>query len=170
MNAEENSSRRSQPSVAERLNDLFASVTYESNGQVREYSTPHVAKAISDDPSHETTLSRVYLNGLRNGTNTNPTVAVVRALAKFFDEHRPPGLPPITTAYLLGDEDVEDRELRERLADREVRAITIRASFLDDQQRGQLLRMLDALAPEDEEQATPAPRGTSPRERSRSPR
>jgi hypothetical protein len=139
-------------SVAERLNDLFATVMYERDGRRREYSTPYVAKAISDDPSHGTTISRVYLNGLRNGTNTNPTVAVVRAIAKFFDEHRSPGTPPVTAAYLLGDEDPEDRALREKLADRQVRTIAMRAGNMDDRLRQQVLQMLDVLDPPAPEQ------------------
>ncbi len=137
--------------VAQRLNTLFATVTYDKRGRRREYSTPYVAKAISDDPAHDTTISRVYLNGLRNGTNTNPTVAVVRAIAKFFDEHRDPGTPPVTAAYLLGDDDPEDLELRQKLADRQVRRIAMRAGNMDERMRRQVLEMLDVLDPEHSE-------------------
>jgi hypothetical protein len=157
------SHRSAGSGVAQRLNDLFATVTYESNGRRREYSTPAVARAISDDPSHDTTISRVYLNGLRNGSNTNPTVSVVRAIAKFFDEHRSPGTPPITSAYLLGDDVPEDRELREKLADRQVRTIAMRAGNMDDRMRSQVLKMLDVLDPQSAEQSENSPQGENSR-------
>ncbi len=133
--------------MGQRLNDLFATVTDDSKGRSREFSTPYVAKTISDDQSHDTTISRVYLNGLRNGTNANPTVAVVRAITKFFDEHRRSGTPPITAAYLLGDDAPEDRALREKLADHQVRTIAIRAGNMDNRLRRQVLQMLDVLDP-----------------------
>lgn len=133
--------------LAQRLNTLFATVTHESRGRRREYSTPHVAKAISEDPSYGTTISRVYLNGLRNGTNTNPTVAVVQAVAKFFDEHRDPAAPPVTAAYLLGEGD--GRALTEQLAHDQVRRIALRAGNMDDQRRDQVLRMLDVIDPQE---------------------
>lgn len=148
MGTDDGGNNRQTCTVAQRLNDLFSTVTYDDRGQRREYSTPHVAKAISEDSSHDTTISRVYLNGLRNGTNTNPTVAVVRAIAKFFDEHRSPGTPPVTAAYLMGDEDPEDLELRQKLADRQVRTIAMRAGNMDDRMRRQVLEMLDVLDPE----------------------
>lgn len=150
MGTEDDGTGRIASSLQQRLNDLFATITYEHNGRRREYSTPHVARAISEDTSHETTLSRVYLNGLRNGTNTNPTVAVVRALAKFFDEHRAPSTPPITAACLLDEVDAQDRELREKLADRQVRTIAMRAGNMDDRMRRQVLKMLDVLDPQND--------------------
>ncbi|MBV9845050.1 MAG: XRE family transcriptional regulator [Kutzneria sp.] len=148
--------------LADRLNTLFATVgRLDSKGRRREYSTPYVAKMISADPSHDTTVSRVYLATLRSGTNTNPTIAVVKALAKFFDEHREHGTTPITPAYLLGDEgnngDAEERELREKLADSQVRMIAMRAGDMTPAVRRQVLKMLDVLAaaePDESESAT----------------
>lgn len=143
----EQSPVRPVPAVAQRLNELFARVTYlDQQGRRREYSTPAVAKAITDDPSHDTTVSRVYLATLRSGTNANPTVAVVKAIARFFDERRPAGSPPITAGYLLGeDQDEEERELRQRLEDRQVRLIAMRAAELTPAVRRQVLQMLDVL-------------------------
>ncbi|AHI01711.1 XRE family transcriptional regulator [Kutzneria albida] len=141
--------------LAERLNTLFATVVQvDAHGRRREYSTPHVARTISEDPAHDTTVSRVYLATLRSGANTNPTIAVIRALAKFFDEHRAPGTPHITAAYLLGDEpeDAEERELRAKLADRHVRMIAMRAGDMTPAVRKQVLKMIDVLLAEDEEQ------------------
>lgn len=141
--------------LAERLNTLFATVVQiDDKGRRREYSTPHVARTISDDPAHDTTVSRVYLATLRSGTNTNPTVAVVKALAKFFDDHRAPGTAPVTPAYLLGDDgsegDAEERELRDKLADRQVRMIAMRAGDMTPAVRKQVLKMLDVLLADDD--------------------
>ena len=147
VNDRRQSAPRPKTTLADRLNELFASVTHvDDQGRRRAYSNPYVAKAISDDPAHDTTVSRVYLATLRNGSNTNPTVAVLKAIAKFFDEHREAGTPPITPAYLLGeDEDDEERELRQKLADRQVRMIAMRAGDMTPAVRRQVLRMLDVL-------------------------
>lgn len=135
------------------LNGLFASVTFQDDhGRTQSYSTPYVARKITEDPSHDTTVSRVYLAALRSGRNTNPTIAVVKAIAKFFDERRAPGMPPITAAYLLGVEEVEElEELERKLTDRQVRTIAMRAGEMTPAMRRQLLQMLDAL----DEQAVP---------------
>jgi transcriptional regulator with XRE-family HTH domain len=133
--------------VAARLNELFATVTWlDPRGRHREYSTPQVAKAINDDTSHDTSVSRVYLATLRSGTNANPTVAVLKAIAKFFNERRAEGTAPITASYLLGeDDDDEARELRRKLADRQVRMIAMRAGNMTPALRRQVLQMLDVL-------------------------
>jgi len=138
--------------VAARLNELFATVTWtDDRGRRREYSTPQVARAISDDPAHDTTVSRVYLATLRSGANANPTVAVVKAIAKFFNERRAAGTAPVTAAFLLGEghaadgDDAEARELRDKLADRQVRMIAMRAGDMTPAVRRQVLQMLDIL-------------------------
>lgn len=134
-----------QSTVAGRLNELFATVTWvDKQGRRREYSTPQVARAISDDPSHDTTVSRVYLATLRSGTNTNPTVAVLRAIARFFDQRRADETPPITASYFLDEED-ESQEFRRQLADRQVRMIAMRAGNMTPAVRRQVLQMLDIL-------------------------
>jgi hypothetical protein len=145
------SAGRSSATVAARLNELFATVTWvDDRGRRREYSTPQVAKAISDDPSHDTTVSRVYLATLRSGANANPTVAVLKAIAKFFDERRSAETAPITASFLLGEpdpagDDGEARELRRKLADRQVRMIAMRAGDMTPALRRQVLQMLDIL-------------------------
>jgi hypothetical protein len=141
----------SPATVAARLNELFATVTWtDDRGRAREYSTPQVARAISEDPAHDTTVSRVYLATLRSGANANPTVAVLKAIAKFFDERRPAGTPPVTASFLLGEgdragDDPEARELRGKLADRQVRMIAMRAGDMTPAVRRQVLQMLDIL-------------------------
>jgi len=148
--------------VAARLNELFATVTWvDDRGRTREYSTPQVARAICNDPAHDTTVSRVYLATLRSGANANPTVAVLKAIAKFFDERRAAGTAPITASFLLGDDDLgggdrEDRELRRKLADRQVRMIAMRAGDMTPAVRRQVLQMLDIL---DQQTGTDAPPG-----------
>lgn len=139
--------RQDQDTLTDRLNELFVSVTYtDKRGRSREYSTPHVARAISEDPEHDTTISRVYLATLRSGSNTNPTVAVLRAITKFFNDRREPGTPLITPAFLLGEqEDAEEQELRRKLADRQVRTIAMRAGSMSPTVRRQVLQMLDVL-------------------------
>jgi hypothetical protein len=142
-------SERPPATVAARLNELFATVTWvDDRGRTREYSTPQVAAAISADPAHDTTVSRVYLATLRSGANSNPTVAVVKAIARFFDERRSPATAPITAAFLLGEDDLADpetRELRRKLADRQVRMIAMRAGDMTPAVRRQVLDMLDML-------------------------
>lgn len=145
---------RPAATVAARLNELFATVTWvDDRGRTREYSTPQVARAITEDPAHETSVSRVYLATLRSGANANPTVAVLKAIARFFDQRRIPGTRPITASFLLGEDDPagaddrEDRELRHKLADRQVRMIAMRAGDMSPAVRRQVLQMLDMLGP-----------------------
>lgn len=144
MDADRGAGADHRTSLADRLDELFAAAAH--HGRAHECTTPAVAQAISEDPAHDTTISRVYLNGLRNGTNTNPTVGVARAIAKFFDEHRHPDAAPVTAAYLLGEEDPGGRALRGALADERVRSIALRAGELDDDRREQALRMITVLA------------------------
>ena len=162
------SPRRAPATVAARLNELFATVTWvDDRGRAREYSTPQVAKAITDDPAHDTTVSRVYLATLRSGANANPTVAVLKAIAKFFDERRAPGRPPVTASFLLGEDDLagddaEARELRCKLADRQVRMIAMRAGDMTPAVRRQVLQMLDILGQSEDPAAPPDPAADRP--------
>jgi transcriptional regulator with XRE-family HTH domain len=130
-------------SLAKRLNALFAMVRWtDPNGRQREYSTSEVAKAVTADPSHPVALSRSYLAMLRNGSHSNPTLSVLDGLAKFFDDHRPPGTPPITVQWLVTQEDPEDELLQKRLADHHVQAIAMRAGAMTPATRKQLLQMI----------------------------
>jgi hypothetical protein len=157
------SAGRPPATVAARLNELFATVTWvDDRGRTREYSTPQVARAITDDPAHDTSVSRVYLATLRSGANTNPTVAVLKAIAKFFDERRAPGSAPVTASFLLGEhdparDDPETRELRRKLADRQVRMIAMRAGDMTPAVRRQVLQMLDILGEPAADSAPPTP-------------
>ena len=131
-------------SLAERVNSLFATVRWtDPHGRCREYSTAEVAAAVTADPAHPATLSRSYLAMLRSGSHTNPSLGVLEALAKFFDDHRAPDAAPITVQSLVGDEDPESELLRLRLADHQVRAIAMRAGAMTPVMRRQLLKMIE---------------------------
>ncbi|MEU7061126.1 hypothetical protein [Streptomyces sp. NPDC046197] len=139
-----------QRSLAERLNALFAMARWtDAHGRQREYSTAEVAKAVTADPSHQATLSRSYLAMLRNGSHTNPTLSVLEGLAKFFDDHRPAGTPPITVQSLVTRDDPEEELWRQRLADHQVRAIAMRAGQMTPAMRRQLLKMIAVLDQDD---------------------
>lgn len=147
----ESVSNQEQPrSLAERLNALFAATrSIDTHGRQREYSTAEVARAVTGDTSHSATLSRSYLAMLRNGSHSNPTLGVLEGLAKFFDDHRPPGAAPITVQSLVGQNDPEDDLLRQRLADHQVRAIAMRAGAMTPAMRRQLLKMIAVLDQDD---------------------
>lgn len=77
-------------SLADKLKFLFATVQPEGC----EYTTDDVAEA--------TGLSRSYINYLRSGTRTNPTIEAIQALAGFFG---------VRQSYLLNGE-LDDERLR----------------------------------------------------------
>jgi ESX-1-secreted protein regulator len=141
---------RQQRSLSARLNALFALARWtDTYGRQREYSTAEVAKAVTTDPSHPATLSRSYLAMLRNGSHTNPTLSVLEGIAKFFDDHRPSGTPPITVQTLVAQEDPEEELLRQQLADHQVRAIAMRAGAMTPAMRRQLLKMIAVFDQDD---------------------
>lgn len=124
-----------------RLRRLFDDITYvDEVGRRRRFSNQYVGE--------QTGLSRSYIDGLRNGRNTNPGLNVLTALVKFFNEHRDPNSSPITVSYLAGDDysaEVEGDDLRGRLADQDVRAIAMRVGEASATTRRQILAMLDVL-------------------------
>ncbi|MFJ3861877.1 hypothetical protein ACIPRL_37400 [Streptomyces sp. NPDC090085] len=148
MTAESNQGQHR--SLAERLNALFALACWtDGYGRRREYSTAEVARAVTVDPAHPTTLSRSYLAMLRNGSHTNPTLSVLEGIAKFFDDHRPSGTPPITVQTLVAQEDPEEELLRQQLANHQVRAIAMRAGVMTPAMRRQLLKMMAVFDQDD---------------------
>jgi hypothetical protein len=84
---------------------------------------------------------------------------VLEGLAKFFDDHRPPGTPPITVQWLVAQEDPEDELLRQRLADHQVRAIAMRAGAMTPAMRKQLLKMIAILDQDGATDSSPGMRG-----------
>jgi hypothetical protein len=144
--------------LAERLNAWFAdAATPDAVGRLREPTTSEVAKAISEDPSHDVTISRSYLTSLRNGSQTNPTMNVLSAIVRYF-QSRDMSLPVSVSALIseptppVGREEKEERT--ETLADRQVRSIAMRAGQLTPELREQLLSIMDVL---DDSRRAPKP-------------
>ncbi len=135
--------------LAERLNAWFAdAATVDAVGRLREPSTSEVAQAISNDPSHDVTISRSYLTALRNGSQTNPTVGVLSAIVRYF-RSRDMTLP-VSVSALINEETPTGPPAPERdqwagLVDRQVRSIAMRAGQLTPELRDQLLSIIDVL-------------------------
>ncbi|MEU5044956.1 hypothetical protein [Streptomyces griseorubiginosus] len=144
--------------LAERLNAWFAdAATPDAVGRLREPTTSEVAKAISEDPSHDVTLSRSYLTSLRNGSQTNPTMNVLSAIVRYF-QSRDMSLP-VSVSALISEPSPpgarqEKEERTETLADRQVRSIAMRAGRLTPELREQLLSIMDVL---DDSRRAPKP-------------
>ncbi|MFG2556895.1 hypothetical protein [Streptomyces sp. NPDC048581] len=135
--------------LAERLNSWFAdAATADAVGRLREPSTSEVAQAISNDPSHDVTISRSYLTALRNGSQTNPTVSVLSALVTYF-QSRDMTLPVSVSALINEEPPARPAEPKEEwaaaLADRQVQSIAMRAGRLTPELREQLLSIMDVL-------------------------
>lgn len=136
--------------LAERLNAWFAdAATADAVGRLREPTTSEVAQAISQDPSHDVTISRSYLTALRNGSQTNPTVSVLSAIVRYF-QSREMTLPVSVSALISEAEQPtaaqeEKDEWAEVLSDRQVRSIAMRAGQLTPALREQLLSIMDVL-------------------------
>ncbi|MFF1453376.1 hypothetical protein ACFVYF_35360 [Streptomyces sp. NPDC058274] len=133
--------------LAERLNAWFAdAATTDAVGRRREPSTAEVAQAISEESSHDVTISRSYLAALRNGSQTNPTISVLAAIVQYF-RARPMTLP-VSVGALINEETADaadDPAWASSLADRQVRSIAMRAGQLTPEMREQLLSIMDAL-------------------------
>lgn len=135
--------------LAERLNSWFAdAATPDTVGRLREPSTSEVAKAISDDPRHDVTISRSYLTALRNGSQTNPTVSVLSAIVTYF-QSRDMTLPVSVSALINETPPANAAEPNDgwaqALADRQVQSIAMRAGRLTPELREQLLSIMDVL-------------------------
>ncbi|MFC9128993.1 hypothetical protein ACFT4A_19370 [Streptomyces sp. NPDC057099] len=136
--------------LAERLNAWFAdAATANAVGRLREPTTSEVAQAISQDPSHDVTISRSYLTALRNGSQTNPTVSVLSAIVRYFQSREM--TLPVSVSALISEAappaavQEEKDEWAEALSDRQVRSIAMRAGRLTPEMREQLLSIMDVL-------------------------
>lgn len=137
---------------AARLDYLFSVAGYEDpRGQWRGYSTAEVADLITKSKdAYEVKLSRSYLGMLRSGRYTNPSIAVVIALVRFFNAHMPDGHPEISVDWLASGT-VGDREPaavgdeHPSLADQQVRHIAMRAGQMSPELRKQLIAILDMM-------------------------
>ncbi|MGW0615351.1 hypothetical protein [Streptomyces sp. NPDC002788] len=136
--------------LAERLNAWFAdAATADAVGRLREPTTSEVAQAISQDPSHDVTISRSYLAALRNGSQTNPTISVLSAIVRYFQSREM--TLPVSVSALISEAappaaaQEEKDEWAEALSDRQVRSIAMRAGQLTPELREQLLSIMDVL-------------------------
>ncbi|MFI9383210.1 hypothetical protein [Kutzneria sp. NPDC052558] len=136
--------------LARRLNHLFNTTVkaVDKRGRPVRYSTPEVAAAITDDPSHPISISRVTLWKVREG-KANPTMEKVRAIAKFFDDHRADGAPRVTAAWLLDDDAEEQATGQQALPERaeQVRAIAMRAGRMSPDRLRMLVEMIEVIDP-----------------------
>lgn len=136
---------------ADRLDYLFSvSGSRDASGRWRGFNTSEAADLISQSPDrYEIKVSRSYLSMLRSGRYTNPSIAVVVALVRFFNDHRPEGHPEISVNWLVsgaaddartdGDDDLSP------VVDQQVRHIAMRAGKMTPELRNQLIAILDMM-------------------------
>lgn len=137
---------------ADRLDYLFSVVgAPDAAGQWRGFNTSEVADLISQSPDqYEVKLSRSYLSMLRSGRYTNPSIAVVIALVRFFNNHRPEGHREISVDWLASGATDERQapamagELSP-VVDQQVRHIAMRAGKMTPELRNQLIAILDMM-------------------------
>ncbi|OBK38556.1 XRE family transcriptional regulator [Mycobacterium sp. 1245111.1] len=119
--------------LAERLNRLFEVMRRPTEPQL---SNAAAAEAITKQTG--VSISAAYLWQLRNGMKDNPTLAHLRAIARFF------GLPP---SYLIDDDPDPNIEaqltLLQALRDTGVRDLAMRASGLTPQALDSVAAMID---------------------------
>lgn len=124
---------RAEPTLADKLNRLFATVHPPGRG---EYTLDEVAAAINQQG--ETTITPAYLSQLRRGQRTNPSRNVLAALAAFF------GVSPV---YFFDDDTARriDAELGLLVAmrDASVRQIALRAADLSPESLRNLAALID---------------------------
>jgi transcriptional regulator with XRE-family HTH domain len=133
-----------------KLNRLFETM--------RRPNEPHLSNAAAAEQIASTTgvsISAAYLWQLRNGLKTNPTVAHLRAIAKYFG---------VSASYLLdpGVDPAIDAQLSllQALRDSAVRDLALRASGLSAAGLNSLAAMIDHVR--DLEQLPPiAPTGSN---------
>lgn len=117
---------------AQRLDYLFKTVYPRGRG---EYSYREVARALEDDGVQ---ISASYLQMLRTGTQPDPRIGHVSAIAKFF------GVPP---SYFFDDDEAERIEAQiaivAALRDSGVKDLVLRATGLSDQGLRMVAEMIE---------------------------
>ncbi|WP_148309436.1 hypothetical protein [Kutzneria albida] len=140
------------------MNQLFENTikSYDRRGRPVRYSTPEVARAITDDPSHDVSISRVTLWKVREG-KANPTMEKIRAIAKFFDDNRPENSPRVTAAWLLAESDEPAASRQDDLPERaaQVRLIAMRAGRMSPERLRMLVEMIEVIDPGGEKATKP---------------
>jgi transcriptional regulator with XRE-family HTH domain len=141
---------RGPRSLADRINQLFASIHPVGRGP---YSEREVVDWLAEHGADGPTISRNYLHWLRTGERDNPTVDHLRAIARFF------GVSP---SYLLEDDNEDmhrDLEFLAALKEQDIRTILLRAREMTPEMRSWLAKTVSEM---------PIQQSTS--RRSRSPR
>lgn len=142
--------RGGSETFADRLEYLFSIAGYrDDDGEWRGFSTSEVADLISQSQDrYGVKVSRSYLAMLRSGKYTNPSIAVVIVLVRFFNDHRPEAHPEVSVDWLAsGATGTGDAGLAELspLADQQVRHIAMRAGKMTPELRKQLIAILDMM-------------------------
>lgn len=142
--------RGGSETFAERLNYLFSVAgRRDEDDRWTGFSTSEVVDLISQSQErYGVKVSRSYLAMLRSGKYTNPSIAVVMALVRFFNDHRPETHPEVNVDWLASGTS-EDDALAEAdlspLADQQVRHIAMRAGKMTPELRSQLIAILDMM-------------------------
>ncbi|MEU6440409.1 helix-turn-helix domain-containing protein [Streptomyces sp. NPDC047046] len=109
-----------KPSFAERLDYLFREVHPKGRGP---FTYAEVSQGIRD--AFNFTISASAIQQLRTGTNTNPKMETIRALANFFN---------VRPGYFFDEEEAERQraevQVLAAMRDRDVRAVALRANGL----------------------------------------
>ncbi|MEU1221277.1 hypothetical protein [Streptomyces microflavus] len=130
-------------SFAERLNYLFDNLRprdgdpTKTNARTGEFSNAYVAETIST--YEQGTLTAAYIGKLRGPDGDNPTIRVVRLLARFFE---------VPAGYFVED-DVTARIIQQfsfvqRLHDEGVQSIAMRSVGLSPASQEAVLKMVEA--------------------------
>ncbi|MDT5009819.1 MAG: hypothetical protein QOH57_1436 [Mycobacterium sp.] len=141
---------RGSETFKDRLDYLFSIAGRpDDKGQWRRFSTSEASELISQSQDeYGVKVSRSYLTMLRSGRYTNPSIAVVVLLVRFFNDHRPEAHPEISVDWLASgttaNAGLADPELSP-LADQQVRHIAMRAGKMTPELRTQLIAILDLM-------------------------
>jgi hypothetical protein len=141
-------------SFTDRLEYLFGIAGYRDQyGVWNTFTTADAAEKIAQLPErYRVKVSRSYLGMLRTGRYANPSIAVVLALVRFFNDHLPEGHRDISVDWLAsGAADPvlrptdSEHELFPELDDTQVRHIAMRAGEMTPALRAQLIAILDMM-------------------------
>lgn len=132
-------------SFAERLNYLFDVLRPRDgdpakvNARTSEFSNAYVAETVSNYGDGDGTLTAAYIGKLRGPAGENPTIRVVRLLARFFE---------VPAGFFVEDAVTErivaQFSLVQELHDQGVRNLAMRAAGLSPASKEALLKMVEA--------------------------
>lgn len=122
--------------LADRINALFD--TFYAPGE----RPPSLEMVVQEIQARGGSMSVGYLSELRTGKATNPRIDHLRVLADYF------GVP---LSYFTDDGEsrqiAEEMRLLRALRDNDVRALALRASYMDDETRAALTAVINNIAP-----------------------